>query len=95
MAVTFTNSYEQFLEVETVTSLPNPARELTAPQREALIQFLSKHWLESMSIRDLERFFYEAQTDYLVSYSDSELIGEIEDVLSQEDFELLIREVAE
>jgi LmbE family N-acetylglucosaminyl deacetylase len=60
--------------------------------REALIEFLATHWLDSMSNKDLETFFYDIQTDYLQSYSDEELIGEIEDVMSEEDFHLFITE---
>jgi hypothetical protein len=60
--------------------------------REALIEFLATYWLDSMSNKDLEKFFYDTQTDYLQSYSDEELIGEIEDVMSEEDFKLFITE---
>ena len=43
-----------------------------------------------MDMRDLERFFLDIQTDYLRDYSDEELIGEIEDVTSEEDFALIV-----
>lgn len=60
--------------------------------RNALIKFLAQHWLDAVSLRDLEIFFYDAQIDYLESYTDEELIGEIEDVMSEEDFNLFITE---
>ena len=60
--------------------------------RDALIEFLATYWLDSMSNKDLETFFYDTQTEYLESYSDEELIGEIEDVMSEEDFKLFITE---
>lgn len=65
---------------------------LASEKRDALIEFLAKHWLDTVNTRDLERFFYDAQIDYLQSYSDEELISEIEDVMSEEDFNLFITE---
>jgi hypothetical protein len=62
-------------------------------KRNALIKFLAQHWLDAVSLRDLEIFFYDAQIDYLESYSDEELISEVEDVMSEEDFNLFIAEV--
>ena len=66
------------------------SQSLTGTQRESLIEFLAKHWLDCMDMRDLERFFLDIQTDYLRDYSDEELIGEIEDVTSEEDFALIV-----
>ena len=78
-----------------MTSLPTvtksqTSQSLTDTQRESLIEFLAKHWLDCMDMRDLERFFLDIQTDYLRDYSDEELIGEIEDVTSEEDFALIV-----
>jgi len=78
-----------------MTSPATLTKSLTDSQRDSLIEFLAKHWLDSMSTRDLERFFLDIQADYLKEYTDEELIGEIEDVTSEEDFQLIIREVAE
>lgn len=66
------------------------SQSLTDSQRESLIEFLAKHWLDCMDMRDLERFFFDIQTEYLRDYSDEELIGEIEDVTSEEDFALIV-----
>lgn len=63
---------------------------LTDSQRESLVEFVAKYWLDSMSLKDLERFFYEVQTEYLREYSDEELIGEIEDITDDEEFQLII-----
>lgn len=80
------------ISMKTPTKSPI-SQSLTAEQRASLQEFLANYWLDNVSIKDLERFFYDAQLEYLRSYSDEELIGEIEDVTSQEDFELLIDEV--
>jgi hypothetical protein len=45
-----------------------------------------------MSGRDLERFFLDIQTEYLQDYTDTELISEIEDYTTNEEFEELINE---
>ena len=66
------------------------SQSLTDTQRESLVEFLAKHWLDCMDMRDLERFFFDVQTEYLRDYSDEELIGEIEDVTSEEDFALIV-----
>jgi len=76
-------------------ALPTPTKSqisqpLTADQRFSLQDFVAKYWLDNASLKDLERFFYETQIEYLSSYSDEELIGEIEDITSDEDFELIL-----
>jgi hypothetical protein len=81
-----------------MTSLPAPTKSptslsLTFEGREALIDFLAHHWLDGMTMEDLERAFYDMQVEHLQSYSDEELISEIEDAISAEDFQLLISEV--
>lgn len=73
----------------TVTKSPTSAN-LTSEQRATLIEFLAKYWLDNVSMRDLEQFFLEVQTEYLQEYTNEELINEIEDVTSEEDFALII-----
>ena len=68
---------------------------LTDSKRESLVEFVAKYWLDSMSLKDLERFFYEVQTEYLREYSDEELIGEIEDITDDEEFQLIISGAAD
>ncbi len=65
---------------------------LSPEKREAFIELLAQRWLDGMSGRDLERFFLDVQTDYLAEYTDAELIAEIEDNTSEEEFEELINE---
>jgi hypothetical protein len=78
-------------------SLPTPTKsptlELTPEKREALTELLVQRWLDGMSGRDLERFFLDIQTDYLADYTDAELIAEVEDNTSDEEFEGLINEL--
>jgi hypothetical protein len=78
-------------------SLPNPtqsptSQSLTDEKRAALIDLLAQRYLDSMSGRDLERFFLDIQTEYLQDYTDTELISEIEDYTTNEEFEELINE---
>ena len=75
------------LQTATKSQISHP---LTTDQRFSLQDFLAKYWLDNASLKDLERFFYETQIEYLSSYSDEELIGEIEDITSDEDFELIL-----
>lgn len=71
------------------------SQSLTDSKRESLVEFVAKYWLDSMSLKDLERFFYEVQTEYLREYSDEELIGEIEDITDDEEFQLIISGAAD
>ena len=78
-------------------SLPNKTKSpisqsLTDEKRAALIELLAQRYLDGMSGRDLERFFLDLQTEYLQEYTDAELIGEIEDMTSDEEFEELFNE---
>lgn len=78
-----------------MTSLQTATKSLTSQpltdsQRASLQEFIANYWLDNASLKDLERFFYETQFEYLTSYSDEELVGEIEDITSDEDFELIL-----
>jgi hypothetical protein len=80
-------------------SLPTPAKpvttqSLTPGKREALVELLAQRWLDQMDLRDLETFFLNTQADYLNDYTDAELIAEVEDNTSDEEFEELINEIA-
>jgi len=55
---------------------------------------LVERYLDGMTIRDLERFFIDIQLDYIGSYTDEELIGEIEDMSTQEEYTELLNEIA-
>jgi len=78
-------------------ALPSPvktmtAQSLTPEKREYLVEFLANRYLDNMSVRDLERFFLDVQLDYLSSYNDEELIGEIEDYSTSEEYQQLFGE---
>lgn len=68
------------------------SQSLTPDARNALAERLAEHWLDHMSTRDLERFFFDTQRENLMdSYSDSELIEEVEAVLC-DDYKTLLDE---
>jgi hypothetical protein len=78
-------------------SLPAPTKSpisqsLIPEKREALIELLAARYLDQMSGRDLERFFLDVQTEYLQEYTDAELISEVEDMTTDEEFEELFNE---
>jgi hypothetical protein len=78
-------------------SLPNPtqspiSRSLTAEQRERAKDLLCERWLESMTLRDLEVYFYDTNREYLESYSEAELISELEDYTTDEEFQEFMNE---
>ena len=73
---------------------PMTTQSLTPEKREAFTELLVQRWLDGMSGRDLERFFLDIQTDYLADYTDAELIAEVEDNTSEEEFGELINEIA-
>ena len=73
----------------TMISLPTPTKSLTwlsEKQREVLSEFIALRYLDSMDMRDLERFFIDTQMEYLKDYTDVELIGEIEDLTDTAEF---------
>lgn len=62
---------------------------LSPEKRQYLVEWLVGRYLDGMSTRDLERFFVDIQLDYIGSYTDEELIGEIEDYATDEEYEEL------
>ena len=67
---------------------------LTPDQREDLKHQMAYRWLDQMSLRDLERVFLETQVDYLESYTDEELLAEIEDNFMEAEFALIMEGLA-
>ncbi len=88
----WTNSLTPSLTM--TTSLQTPTAPLTSPlseaQRETLTEFIALRYLDSMDLKDLERFFLDIQIDYLKDYTDEELIGEIEDLTDTEEFNAMM-----
>ena len=78
-------------------SLSNPAKtptvQLTDVQREYLIDLVASRYLDAMSTPDLERFFHEAQRDYMQEYTDSELLGAFEDITDTDEFNEVLNEI--
>jgi hypothetical protein len=87
-----TNSLTPFLTM--TTSAVTQTKPLTSPfseaQRETLSEFIALKYLDSMDLRDLERFFIDVQMQYLGDYTDEELIGEIEDLMDTEEFNAMM-----
>lgn len=68
--------------------------ELNPNQREDLINLLAYRYLDGMSSRDLERFFIDMQLDAFSSYSDEELLGEVEDNFYDEEYQEIMTNIA-
>jgi len=68
--------------------------QLTPDQREDLKHQMAYRWLDQMSLRDLERVFLETQVDYLESYTDEELLAEIEDNFMEAEFASIMEGLA-
>ena len=79
------------ISLKTPTKSPT-SQSLTDEKRAALIDLLAQRYLDSMSGRDLERFFLDIQTEYLQDYTDAELIEGIEDYTTEEEFQGLFNE---
>ena len=81
-----------------MTSLPTltkspTSQSLTAEQRDRLIDLVAERYLDSMDLRDLERFFYDIQAEYLKDYNDEELLGAVEDVFQNDNIEEILNEL--
>jgi hypothetical protein len=79
-------------------SLQNPTQSLTSQsltveQRDYLIDLVAMRYLDSMNGRDLERFFLDTQAEYLREYTDEELLGAVEDVTDEDEYNEVINEV--
>lgn len=59
---------------------------LTNEQRDSLAEHIALRYLDQMDGRDLERFFIDVQLEYMREYTDTELIGELEDLMDAEEF---------
>ena len=60
---------------------------LTDEQREYISDLIATRYLDQMDSRDLERFFFDVQMDYLKEYTDNELLDALEDVTDEEEFD--------
>jgi|LakMenEpi03Aug12_release.lakeMendotaPanAssembly.Ray.scaffolds.fasta_scaffold3574785_1 hypothetical protein len=79
-------------------SMPNPTKSLTSQsltveQRDRLIDLVATRYLDGMDLRDLERFFFDIQSEYLKEYTDEELLGAVEDITDEDEYNEIINEV--
>ena len=77
----------------TVTELPT-SQSLTVEQRDRLIDLVSTRYLDGMDGRDLERFFFDTQVEYLKEYTYQELLEAVEDVTNEDEYDEVINEIA-
>jgi len=75
----------------TVTKSPTLPT-LTEEQRARLTDFIANRYLDNMDGRDLEHFFYDIQMQYLGDYTDEELLGALEDVTNEDEYEEVLNE---
>lgn len=76
-------------------SLPTPKKpptslSLTGEQREYISDLIATRYLNGMDSRDLERFFFDAQIEYLEEYTDNHLLDALEDVTDEDEFDAAI-----
>ena len=76
-------------------SLPTPTKSpisqsLTDEQREYISDLIATRYLDQMDGRDLERFFFDEQMRYLNEYNDDELLGALEDVTDEDEFDAAV-----
>ena len=60
---------------------------LTDEQREYISDLIATRYLDNMDNRDLERFFFDVQMEYLKEYTDAELVNALEDVTDEDEFD--------
>lgn len=76
-------------------SLPTPTKpptslSLTNEQRDYISDLIATRYLDGMDFRSLERYFFDAQMEYLQGYTDNELLDALEDVTNEEEFDSAI-----
>ena len=77
----------------TVTKSPTLAA-LNPEQRYRLIEFIADRYLDNMDVDDLARFFRDVQREYLGEYDDEELVGALEDVTHEDEYEEIMEDLA-
>jgi hypothetical protein len=77
-------------------SLPNTTKSeitLTVEQRDYLIDLVAIRYLDGMNVKDLERFFYDIQRNYMQEYTDEELLDAVEDVTDEDEYNEVLNEI--
>jgi hypothetical protein len=77
-------------QVIATKSLTFPLRD---EQRDYLIDLVAQRYLDGMDMSDLERFFFDVQVEYLREYNDEELLGAVDDVTDQNEYEEIVNEI--
>jgi hypothetical protein len=67
---------------------------LSPDQRFRLIGLIAERYLDNMDVDDLARFFVEAQREYLQEYEDDELVGALEDITIEDEYNEILEELA-
>jgi hypothetical protein len=67
---------------------------LTPDQRFRLIGLIADRYLDNMDVDDLARFFHETQREYLQEYDDEELVGALEDITIEDEYNEILEELA-
>ena len=80
------------ISLKTPTKFPT-SQSLTVEQRYQLIQLVSERYLDSMDVDSLALFFLEAQREYLQEYTDEELLGAVEDITDEDEYNEVINEL--
>jgi hypothetical protein len=89
----FSDPYLMMATFQATQMKSRTSQTLTAEQREHLIDLVATRYLDGMDLSDLERFFFDIQAEYLQEYTDEELLGAVEDVTDQNEYEEIIHEI--
>ena len=93
-SMTSSQTYSTLMtSLATVTKSPTLAA-LNPEQRHRLIEFISNRYLDNMDVDDLARFFVEAQREYLQEYDDEELVGTLEDITHEDEYNEVMEDLA-
>jgi myo-inositol catabolism protein IolC len=81
------------ISLKTPTKSPTLAV-LNPDQRFRLIEFIAERYLDNMDVDDLARFFIDAQREYLQEYDDEELVGALEDITHEDEYNEVMEDLA-
>ncbi len=79
--------------IQTPMQSQTSVKSLTDTQRKPLRELIARYWLEGLDLEDLESFFVDTQIEYMESWSDRELIEEIENMLDTAEFNAILEEI--
>jgi hypothetical protein len=91
--MSFTTTLTTAMALQTTTRTLRTSQPLTAEQRDYLVDLVATRYLDCMDGRDLERFFFDVQSEYLKEYTDEELLGAVEDIANEDEYEEVLNEI--